>query len=99
VIVVVVNNVALGYVKALQHALYEGRYMSSDFYDVSYVDVAKACGCEGVLVKDPSDLGAAFRTALEAQQDRPALIDVRTTTDPARMLPGVDARTRAKVSI
>ena len=99
VIVVVVNNVALGYVKALQHALYEGRYMSSDFYDVNYVDVAKACGCEGVLVKDPSDLGAAFRMALEAQQDRPALIDVRTTTDPARMLPGVDARTRAKVSI
>ena len=51
-----------------------------------------------VLVKDPNDLGAAFRTALEAQQDRPALIDIRTTTDPAKMLPGVDARTSAKVS-
>jgi acetolactate synthase-1/2/3 large subunit len=96
VIVVVVNNGALGYVKALQHALYDGRYISSDFLDVSYVDVAKACGCEGLLVKDPEDLGRAFRTAMEVQADRPVLIDVRTTTDPSKMLPGVDARTSAK---
>ena len=97
-IVVVVNNAALGYVKALQHALYDGRYISSDFLDVSYVDVAKSCGCEGLLVKDPDDLGQAFRTAMEIQVDRPVLIDVRTTTDPAKMLPGVDARTRAKAA-
>jgi acetolactate synthase I/II/III large subunit len=96
VVVVVVNNGALGYIKALQHALYDGRYISSDFLDVSYVDVAKACGCEGVLVKDPDDLDRALRFAFEVQVDRPVLIDVRTTTDPAKMLPGVDARTRAK---
>jgi acetolactate synthase-1/2/3 large subunit len=96
VVVVVVNNGALGYVKALQHALYDGRYISSDFLDVSYVDVAKACGCEGLLVKDPEDLAAAFRTAMEVQADGPVLIDVRTTTDPSKMLPGVDARTRAR---
>jgi acetolactate synthase I/II/III large subunit len=96
VIVVVVNNGALGYVKALQHALYDGRYISSDFLDVSYVDVAKACGCEGILVKDPEDLGHAFRTAIEMQADRPVLVDVRTTTDPSKMLPGVDARAKAR---
>jgi acetolactate synthase-1/2/3 large subunit len=98
VIVVVVNNGALGYIKALQHALYDGRYISSDFLDVSYADVAKACGCEGLLVKDPDDLAQAFRTAMEVQADRPVLIDVRTTTDAGKMLPGVDARTRAKTS-
>lgn len=97
-IVVVVNNAALGYVKALQHALYEGRYISSEFLDVSYVDVAKACGCEGLLVKDPTDLAQAFRTAMEIQTERPVLVDVRTTTDPAKMLPGVDARARAKAA-
>jgi hypothetical protein len=31
---------------------------------------------------------------MEVQADRPVLIDVRTTTDPSKMLPGVDARTR-----
>ncbi len=98
VIVVVVNNSALGYVKALQHSLYDGRYISSDFLDVGFVEIAKACGCEGLLVKDPNDLGQAFRTAMEVQTDRPILLDVRTTTDPAKMLPGVDSRTRAKTN-
>ena len=73
-------------------------YYSSDFLDVNYADVAKACGCEGILVKDPAELGRAFRTAMEMQVDQPVLIDVRTTTDPAKMLPGVDARTRMKTS-
>jgi len=98
VIALVVNNAALGYVKALQHSLYDGRYISSDFLDVNYADVAKACGCEGILVKDPAELSRAFRTAMEMQVDQPVLIDVRTTTDPAKMLPGVDARTRMKTS-
>jgi len=98
VIVVVVNNGALGYIKALQHALYDGRYISSEFLDVDYVSVARACGCEGLLVEDPDDLGGAFRSAMEIQADRPVLIDIRTTTDPAKMLPGVDSRTRARTA-
>jgi len=96
VMVVVVNNQALGYIKALQHALYDGRYLSSDFYDVDYVGISKSCGCEGLMVDDPDKLGRAFKTALEMQESTPVLVDVRTTTDPAKMLPGIDSRTKAK---
>jgi acetolactate synthase I/II/III large subunit len=93
VIVVVVNNSALGYIKALQHALYDGRYISADFLDVNYAGIARAVGCEGLRVDDPNDLGRALQKALEMQADTPVLVDVRTTTDPAKMLPGIDART------
>ena len=96
VMVVVVNNQALGYIKALQHSLYDGRYMSSDFFDVDFVAIARGCGCQGILVQDPDRLEGAFRAALEMQQETPVLVDVRTTTDPAKMLPGIDTRARPK---
>ena len=56
---IVVNNAASGYVKALQHIMLAGRYQSSDLSEI----------------------------------DRPTLLDVVVTRDPAKMLPGVDART------
>src|SRR5690606_7250808 len=38
--IVVVNNQAQGYVKALQHAMFEGHFQSSDLHPVNYADVA-----------------------------------------------------------
>jgi acetolactate synthase-1/2/3 large subunit len=93
IIIVVVNNGALGYVKALQHSMYSDRFNSVDFLETNYAEVAHAFGCEGVQVKAPDDLVGAFRTALEAQANTPFLVDVLTTTNPAEMLPGIDSRT------
>lgn len=90
--VVVVNNAASGYVKALQHVLYSGRYQSADLRELDYAAIATAYGALGIRVDDPSDLEAALRTATEPGRG-PAVVDVRVTRDPGQMLPGVDNRT------
>ncbi len=95
--VLVVNNAASGYVKALQHLMYgEGAYQSSDLSETDYAAVARAMGCEGIRIEQPSDLAPALRQGL-ASTGRPTVIDVVVTRDPATMLPGVDSRT-AKVA-
>ena len=90
--VIVVNNAASGYVKALQHSMYgEGSYQSSELTEVNYAAVAEALGCRGIRVEDPQALGPAIAEGLE-QADSATVIDVVVTRDPAKMLPGVDAR-------
>ncbi len=93
---VVVNNAASGYVKALQHLMYgQGGYQSSDLHEINYATVAEAFGCAGIRVENPGELSAALESGFE-RRDRPTVIDVVVTRDPAKMLPGVDSRT-AKV--
>jgi acetolactate synthase-1/2/3 large subunit len=90
--IVVVNNAASGYVKALQHAIFRGRYQSSDLVEMDYAAIARAMGCNGIRIEDPDRLGEALRTGL-AERTRPTVLDVVVTRDPARMLPAVDNRT------
>jgi acetolactate synthase-1/2/3 large subunit len=91
--VIVVNNAASGYVKALQHLMYgQGAYQSSDLAETDYAAVANAMGCHGQRVERPEDLEAALLAAF-AERGRPSVIDVMVTRDPSRMLPAVDSRT------
>jgi acetolactate synthase I/II/III large subunit len=90
--IVVVNNAASGYVKALQHAMFGGRYQSSDLVEMDYAAIASVMGCSGIRVEDPERLGAALREGL-AERSRPTVLDVVVTRDPGRMLPAVDNRT------
>jgi acetolactate synthase I/II/III large subunit len=91
--VVVFNNAASGYVKALQHLMYgSGSYQSSDLAEMNYAKVAEAMGCTGIRVEDPGDLEAALRRGIAADRG-PVVIDVVVTRDPAKMLPAVDNRT------
>ena len=93
VTVVVVNNAASGYVKALQHLMYgEGNYQSSDLAETDYAAVARAMGCHGVRVERPDQLPAALAEAF-AETGRPSVIDVMVPRDAARLLPAVDNRT------
>jgi acetolactate synthase-1/2/3 large subunit len=90
--IVVFNNAASGYVKALQHLLYgEGAYQSSDLAETNYARVAESLGCKGVRVERPDELKAAFEVGL-ARHGRPVVIDVVVTRDPQKMLPAVDNR-------
>jgi len=89
---IVVNNAASGYVKALQHAMFAGRTQSSDLSEIDYARVAQAMGGRGIRVEDPGDLAGALAQGL-AERDRPTLLDVVVTRDPAKMLPAVDNRT------
>ena len=92
VTVLVVNNAASGYIKALQHAMFGGRYQSADLSDLNYANIAEALGCRGIRVEHPDELAGAFRTALE-NRDKPNVIDIVVTRDASKMLPGVDNRT------
>jgi acetolactate synthase-1/2/3 large subunit len=90
--VIVVNNAASGYVKALQHLMYgEGAYHASDLAETNYAGVAKALGCIGIRVETPGAVGPALQEAFRTQG--PVVIDVVVTRDPAKMLPAVDNRT------
>ena len=92
VTIIVVNNAASGYVKALQHLMYgEGAYQSSDLAETNYAKVAEALGCKGIRVEAPGELRGALEAAL-AEKGRPTILDVVVTRDPAKMLPGVDNR-------
>ncbi len=89
--ILVVNNAASGYVKALQHAMYDGKYQSSDLMETNYANVANAFGCHGIRVEDPEELAGAIQAGL-AETERPTVLDVVVTRDPAKMLPAVDSR-------
>ena len=91
--IIVFNNAASGYVKALQHLMYgKDAYQSSDLAETNYARVAEALGCVGLRVEKPQDLAPAFARGLEAT-NVPVVIDVVVTRDPAKMLPAVDNRT------
>ncbi len=90
--IMVVNNAASGYVKALQHAMYGQRYQSSDLVEMNYAKIAEAMGCRGIRVTDPEDLAGAIKTGI-TERDMPTIIDVVVTRDPANMLPAADNRT------
>lgn len=90
--IIVVNNAASGYVKALQHAMYgKGAYQSSDLSETNFAAVAEAMGCNGIRVEDPDQLSSALEMSF-AEKQLPSLIDVIVTRDPAEMLPAVDNR-------
>jgi acetolactate synthase-1/2/3 large subunit len=88
---VVVNNAASGYVKALQHLVYgPGTYHASDLSETNYAAAAQALGCNGIRVEDPAELAEALAKSLKLSG--PTVLDVVVTRDPAKMLPGVDNR-------
>lgn len=91
VTIIVVNNAASGYVKALQHLVYgSGHYHSSDLKEVDFAAVANSFGCTGIRVEDPEEIQDALKKAMTTKG--PVVLDVIVTRDPAKMLPGVDNR-------
>ncbi len=91
--VIVINNAASGYVKALQHLMYgQGAYQSSDLSEIDYAAVANTMGCRGIRVEKPEDLAGALKASME-RVGVPTVLDVVVTRDPSKMLPGVDSRT------
>ena len=57
--VIVVNNAASGYVKALQNTMYGGRFQSSDLVEMNYAAIAEAMGCRGRVPRRRARRGPA----------------------------------------
>jgi acetolactate synthase-1/2/3 large subunit len=75
IVVVVLNNNALGWVKHFQG----DRVIASEFPDMNVAEIANAMGCKGYRADNPHRLSEAIAEAL--REDRPAVVDVLTTMD------------------
>jgi len=77
IVVVVLNNSALGWVKHGQG----NRPIASSFAHMNFADIAKAVGVEGYRVEDPAALNATLTTALAS--GKPAVVDAVTSFKPS----------------
>lgn len=82
---IVWNNFAWGAIRDLQYGLFNGRehgtafYRKNERYNPDFAAWARACGVDGVTVKNPGDLSGAIEAAIAAR--RPCLIDVHVDAD------------------
>jgi acetolactate synthase-1/2/3 large subunit len=88
---IVINNAASGYVKALQHSMLDARYQSADLTLLDYAAIAREIGWDATRVDEPDVLRNVLKKAI-LSPERPTMVDVRVTRDPGKMLPGVDQR-------
>ena len=77
IVVVVLNNGALGWVKHGQG----NRPIASTFADMDYAAIARAMGCRGVRCTKPDEIGPALREALGSGES--TVIDVVTSFKPS----------------
>ncbi len=89
IIVVVLNNSCLGYSKISEMVNYSADYEEVDFPDTDFAMIARGFGCEGLAVKEPSELDPALEAAFAV--NGPALLDARV--DPWQT-PELDLRQR-----
>jgi acetolactate synthase-1/2/3 large subunit len=75
-VIVLANDSAWGMIKSGQQMLFKKRYIDVDLPEgTDYTGIAKAFGCYGEKVTEPSEIKPAFQRALASK--KPAIIDVR----------------------
>ncbi len=77
--IVVMNNSNMQFIKDNQRLFFEGRYISTEFSELDYADIARAFGCHGIRVDQSGDLDSAFAEAFATP--KPTVIDVRIDND------------------
>ncbi len=77
ILTVVLNNSALGWVKHGQG----NRTIASTFAEMSFAEIAKAMGVNGIRVERPEEIAGALRDALGSGQ--PTVVDVVTSFEPS----------------
>jgi acetolactate synthase-1/2/3 large subunit len=73
IVVVVMNNSMLGWVKHFQHE----RTIASEFSDVNAAEISRAMGCTGLRAESPESFAEALQTALAGSG--PAVVDVKVS--------------------
>jgi acetolactate synthase-1/2/3 large subunit len=77
IVVVVLNNSALGWVKHGQG----DRTIASTFADMNFSEIARAMGCNGIRVEEPGKLAGALAEALASNVA--TVVDVVTSFEPS----------------
>lgn len=77
--IVVMNNSNMQFIRDNQRLFFEGRYISTEFTELDYADIARAFGCHGIRVDVSGDLDAAFVEAFASPNT--TVIDVRIDDD------------------
>ena len=77
--VVVMNNSNMHFIKDNQRLFFDGRYISTEFTELDYADIARAFGCTGIRVENSGELDQALADAMRS--DKTAVIDVRILDD------------------
>lgn len=77
--IVVMNNSNMQFIRDNQRLFFEGRYISTEFSELDYADIARAFGCHGIRVEISGDLDAAFAESFATP--KPTVIDVRIDDD------------------
>ncbi len=76
VTMIVISNSVFGWIKAGQRSGYDERYFSVDFTRTDHAAIGEAYGITSWTVKEPEQLGAALKAAIEL--DEPSLVDIIT---------------------
>ncbi|HZV52948.1 MAG TPA: thiamine pyrophosphate-binding protein [Candidatus Dormibacteraeota bacterium] len=92
IVYVQLSNASLGWIKALQHLYYGGRYFGTQLSSFDTVGVARAFGLHARRIEDVDELAAAVGAALRAR--RPALFEV-PVPDEHELIPPVAPWRRA----
>ncbi|MEM9604920.1 MAG: thiamine pyrophosphate-binding protein [Pseudomonadota bacterium] len=77
--IVVMNNANMQFIKDNQRLFFDSRYISTDFSEHNYADIATSFGCLGIRVDTSGELDAAFAEARASTL--PAVVDVRITDE------------------
>lgn len=74
VVIIVLNNDTLGWIKSAQKNYYQENYISTDFSHVDFATVAKGFGARGYTARTPDELNEFL--AQEKNPQGPAVIEV-----------------------
>ncbi|MEM7464881.1 MAG: thiamine pyrophosphate-dependent enzyme, partial [Pseudomonadota bacterium] len=77
--IVVMNNSNMHFIKDNQRLFFDSRFISTDFSELDYAEIARAFGCAGIRVESSGQLDSAFAEAMASS--KPAVIDVRIQED------------------
>ena len=67
------------FIKDNKRLFFEGRYISTEFTELDYAEIASAFGCAGIRVERSGELDSAFAEAMHA--NKPVVIYVRILGD------------------
>jgi len=81
ILMIVLNDGAFGQTFMQQSNIYGHTYGTS-FRSPDFVQIAKACGAEGIRVSDPKACEGALRQGLAATKMKPALVEVMVSRPP-----------------